>query len=361
LPRWSHGTTAIGVLSLALAALGPRIRGLSRLPGPLLAMVVATTLQWTYPFDGVATIESTFGGIPQHLPSLAFPIFTFGRLVELVPSAFAIAMLGAIESLLSAVVADGMAGTQHDPNQELIGQGIANVVAPLFGGFAATGALARTAINVRNGATGPLAGVVHGVFLLVIVLLLAPLAGHIPLASLAAILFVVAFNMSDAPHFARLIRKAPRADVAILLITFVLTIFTDLVIAVNIGVILASEKLPPGILVYAIEGPLFFGAVESFERALAQTHTDPRWMIIRLNRVPFMDATGLQTLEEVVRKLHRRGVRVLLAEANERVHAKLARMGIVGDAPPATSHFPALSAALEFAKGHGDHASRVGQ
>ncbi|MET0658800.1 MAG: SulP family inorganic anion transporter [Steroidobacteraceae bacterium] len=372
LPQWHHTTTAIAVLSLLLAALAPRIRLLSRVPGPLLAMAVATALQSVYHFEGVATIESAFGGIPHKLPSLALPAFDFGRVMELLPSAFAIAMLGAIESLLSAVVADGMAGTHHEPNQELIGQGFANVIAPLFGGFAATGALARTATNVRSGATGPLAGLVHAVFLLIVLLLLAPLAGHIPLASLAAILFVVAFNMSDAPHFARLVFKAPRADVAILLITFALTVFADLVVAVNIGVILAmlqflrrmssavevksqdeplpGKQLPEGVLVFSIEGPLFFGAVESLERALAQTHTDPSWMIIRLNQVPFMDATGLQTLEQAVKKLARRGVHVLLAEANERVLLKLVRMGIVADSSQSSRHFSTLAAALEFSK-----------
>lgn len=381
LPQLNPKTTAIAVLSLLLAALAPRIRRLSRVPGPLLAMVVATALQSIYHFEGVATIDSAFGGIPHQLPALALPSFDFGRLVELLPSAFAIAMLGAIESLLSAVVADGMAGTQHDPNQELIGQGFANVLAPLFGGFAATGALARTATNVRSGATGPLAGVVHAAFLLIVLLLLAPLAGHIPLASLAAILFVVAFNMSDAPHFVRLVSKAPRADVAILLITFALTVFADLVVAVNIGVILAmlqflrrmssavavksqreplpGEQLPEGVLVYAIEGPLFFGAVESLERALAQTHTDPRWMIIRLNQVPFMDATGLQTLEQVVKKLARRGVHILLTEANERVLLKLTRMGIVGNLSDASRHFATLAAALDFVKAQPDAGAKA--
>jgi SulP family sulfate permease len=384
LPQWSRSTTVIALLSLVLAVVGPRVPGLKRIPGPLLAMGVATVLQSIYHFDGVATIKSTFGGIPQALPAFALPEFDVARMIELLPSAFAIAMLGAIESLLSAVVADGMAGTRHDPNQELIGQGIANIVAPLFGGFAATGALARTATNVRSGATGPLSGIVHAVFLLIVVLALAPLAGHIPLASLAAILFVVAFNMSDAPHFVRLVRRAPRADVAILLVTFVLTVFTDLVIAVNIGVILAmlqflrrmsasvevapqeellpGEKLPPGILVYAIEGPLFFGAVESLERALAQTHTDPRWMIIRLNRVPFIDATGLQTLEEVVKKLEKRGVQVLLTEANERVRLKLERMEIVGDRTGHPNHFPRFDAAVQFARSADRaHAERIAE
>ncbi|WP_268247098.1 SulP family inorganic anion transporter, partial [Jeongeupia chitinilytica] len=182
------------------------------------------------------TIGSAFGGIPQQLPRPHLPELSFARVLELIGPAFTIAMLGAIESLLSAVVADGMAGTRHDSNQELIGQGIANIAAPLFGGFAATGAIARTATNIRNGGTGPLSGIVHAITLILIIVLLAPLAMHVPLAVLAAILFVVAWNMSEARHFAKMLRRAPRADVAILLVTFCLTVFADLVVAVNIGV-----------------------------------------------------------------------------------------------------------------------------
>jgi SulP family sulfate permease len=277
--------------------------------------------------------------------------------IELIGPAFAIAMLGAIESLLSAVVADGMAGTRHDSNQELIGQGVANMLAPLFGGFAATGAIARTATNVRNGGTSPLSGMVHALTLVLIILFLAPLAVHVPLAALAAILFVVAWNMSEAWHFLRMIRRAPPADVIILLVTFALTVFVDLVVAVNIGVILATLhflrrmassvevqqqtqqqlqdefghrglQFPPGVLVYRVEGPFFFGATESFERALASTHTDPQVLIIRLRWVPFIDITGLQTLEEIIRDLHRRKVRVMLTGANERVTAKLEKAGL---------------------------------
>jgi SulP family sulfate permease len=252
-----------------------------------------------------------------------------------------------------------MAGTRHNSNQELIGQGIANVISPLFGGIAATGAIARTATNIRNGGTSPLAGIVHSVTLILIILVLAPLASSVPLASLSAILFVVAWNMSEAKHFAKMARRAPRADVVILLVTFGLTVFADLVVAVNIGVILATlqflrrmassvevqqvteqelhqefahqgfTKLPPGVLVYAVEGPFFFGAAENFERALVYTHADPRVLIIRLKWVPFIDITGLQTLEEVILDLHERGVRVMLSGANPRVAAKLDRTGII--------------------------------
>jgi SulP family sulfate permease len=287
------------------------------------------------------------------------PTLSWGKVIELIGPAFTIAMLGAIESLLSAVVADGMAGTRHDSNQELVGQGLANIAAPMLGGFAATGAIARTATNIRNGGTGPIAGIVHSATLIVILLLLAPFAAHIPLAALAAILFVVAWNMSEAKHFVRMVRRAPRADVAILLITFALTVFADLVVAVNIGVILATlhflqrmatsvevrqateheltqefsyrglVKLPPEVLVFTVEGPFFFGAVENFERALAGTHTDPKHLVIRLKWVPFIDITGLQTLEEVIRDLQKRGVNVMLSGANERVNTKLKRAGII--------------------------------
>lgn len=361
LPDLHPATTLLAIGSLVLVIAAPKIPMLKRVPGPLVAMVFATATQSFFHFNGVATIGSAFGGIAQGLPEFGLPEITFPRIIELIGPAFAIAMLGAIESLLSAVVADGMAGTRHDSNQELIGQGIANLVVPLFGGFAATGAIARTATNIRNGGTGPLAGIAHALTLVLIIVFLAPLAANIPLCALAAILFVVAYNMSELKHFKRMIQRAPRADVAILLITFALTVFTDLVIAVNIGVILAMlhfmrrmassvevqqvveheleaelgingrAHLPPGVLVYTIEGPLFFGAAETFERVLAQTHTDPRLLVIRLKRVPFMDITGLQTLQEVIEQLHKRNIVVKLCEANPKVLNKLDKAGILRD------------------------------
>ncbi len=357
-PGLHPATTGLAIASLVTVLFAPRLPGLKRVPGPLVAMVLATTAQVMFGLEGVTTIGSAFGGIPRGLPSFSIPEVTPARVVELIGPAFTVAMLGAIESLLSAVVADGMAGTRHDSNQELVGQGIANIAAPLFGGFAATGAIARTATNVRNGGTGPIAGMTHALTLVLIILFLAPLAAHIPLAALAAILFVVAYNMSELKHFARMVRRAPRADVVILVITFVLTVFADLVVAVNIGVILATlhflrrmaasvevkpvpgrelaqalgqtedAPLPDGVLVYAIDGPFFFAAVEQFELALAVTQSDPRAVVIRLGRVPFMDITGLQALEEVADKLRRRGVRVVMCEANDLVRGKLERAGI---------------------------------
>ena len=357
-PQLHLATTALAVITLATVVITPRLPFMKRVPGPLTGLLVATLIQSMLQFPGVATIGTAFGGVPAGLPSFQLPEITASRVIELIGPAFAIAMLGAIESLLSAVVADGMAGTRHDSNQELIGQGVANIVAPLFGGFAATGAIARTATNVRNGGTSPLAGIVHVLTLVLIILLLAPLASHVPLAALAAILFVVAWNMSEARHFVRMVRRAPPADVVILLVTFALTVFVDLVVAVNIGVILATLhflrrmassvevqaqtaqqlheefghrglRFPPGVVVYRVEGPFFFGAVENFERALASTHTDPEVVILRLRWVPFMDITGLQTLEEVVRDLQRRKVRVMITGANERVAGKLEKAGLV--------------------------------
>ena len=336
----SWRTTALSVIALSTLVVGTRF--LKRVPAPLVAMLIVTALQWMFGFEGVATLGTAFGGIPMNLPHLQFPAVSMTLLMQLVGPAFTIALLGAIESLLSATVADGMADTRHDPNQELIGQGIANVVAPLFGGFAATGAIARTATNIRNGANSPLAGVVHCGFLLLVILLLAPLAVHIPLAALSAILFFVAWNMSDVHRFIHVLKTAPRPDVGILLITFVLTVFTDLVVAVNIGVILASLlfmrrmaqsvsieehsdaqvaadaglgvdfALPKDTMVYSIEGPFFFGAAEYLEKTLRGSQSRVSTVVIRMGRVPFMDTTGLSALDEIVARLpaqgHARGV-----------------------------------------------------
>lgn len=307
-------TTMLAALGLAIVIFSARIPGMHRVPSPLVAMVVVTAIQAAFEFDGVATIQSTFGGIQASVPSLQIPTISVNSVIDLMGPAFTIAMLCAIESLLSAVVADGMTRTRHDSNQELIGQGIANVATSLLGGIAATGAIARTATNIRNGGNSPIAGVVNVITLIVIMAVLAPLAGTIPLAALAAILFMVAWNMSDVRHFLRMARRAPIADVAILVITFGLTIFTDLVIAVNVGVLLATLHflrrmassvevkadtsstgipVPEGVMVFSIDGPFFFAAVDNLERALAHTHTEPKVLVLRLLRVPFVDITGI--------------------------------------------------------------------
>ena len=244
LPQTHLPTLGLALFSLLLVGFSQRVPGLASIPGPLTAMVMATALQASLQLPGVATIGSAFGGIPTGLPEFSIPAISLPQLITLIGPAFTIAMLGAIEALLSAVVADRMSGTQHDANQELIGQGIANVVAPLFGGFAATGAIARTATNIRNGANSPLAGIVHALTLVAVLLFMAPLAADIPLAVLAAILFVVAWNMAEAKHVVRLMKNATRAEKLILVMTFVLTVFADLVLAVGVGVALAVLLAP---------------------------------------------------------------------------------------------------------------------
>ena len=358
-PELNSTTTMLAITSLLILIYANKIPGLKRVPGPLIALVFATLLQAIFNFSDVATIGSTFGGIPKGLPAFQMPELSIDRIVELIGPAFTIAMLGAIESLLSAVVADGMAGTQHNSNRELIGQGLANITAPFFGGFASTGAIARTATNIRNGGNSPLSGIVHSITLILVILFLAPYASNVPLAVLAAILFIVAWNMSEAKHFIRMLYRAPHADVVILLVTFFLTVFVDLVVAVNIGVIIAvlhfllkmsesveiqeqtDEQLakecqdlnipsrPKDLVVYAIDGPFFFGAAEIFEKTLALTHTDPKILIIRLRWVPFIDITGLETLEEIIQDIQSRGIRVIICGAKPKVESKLNKAGII--------------------------------
>ena len=357
LPTINLATTGLALLALAILIVGPRL--LKRIPAPLVAMVVITVVQSVFHFGGVATIGSAFGGIPRTLPSFALPSVHFAQIISLVGPAFTIALLGSIESLLSAVVADGMAGTKHNSNQELIGQGIANIVAPLFGGFASTGAIARTATNIRNGATSPLAGVVHSGFLILVILLLSPLASSVPLCCLSAILFVVAWNMSEVPHFMRLVRGSPGTDVAVLLITFALTVFVDLVVAVNVGVILAAlvfmrrmalsvniephvegadtaprTALPPGsvpsgTVVYSIEGPLFFGAAQKLERTLAHVQRPATTLVLRMGQVPFVDATGISAIEEMITDFLKHDATVVLCEVRQNVLRKLERAGVI--------------------------------
>lgn len=348
-------TTLLAVLTLLLVIYSPRI--FKRIPSPLIAMVVATVIQASFDFKGVDTIGSAFGGIPQSLPSFEFIPLRFSQMLQLIGPAFTIALLGAIESLLSAVVADNMTGTKHDSNQELVGQGIANIFSPLFGGFASTGAIARTATNIRNGATGPLAGIVHTLTLIIIVLVFAPLAAHIPLSALSAILFVVAFNMSEMHRFSHMVHTAPRADVVVLLITFMLTIFSDLVLAVNIGVMLAallfmkrmSEAvsikqqsaaelvqetgdqhfiLPENVAVYSMEGPFFFGVTERLISALEQAHTHADVLVLRMKNVPVIDASGLQAFEALIKNCERNHTRLVICEVRTNILEKMVCSGI---------------------------------
>ncbi|CAG0983780.1 C4-dicarboxylic acid transporter DauA [Myxococcaceae bacterium] len=374
LPTLDLRELTIGSTTLAILLVWPRF--VRAIPAPLVALALgaglAFALQQIFPDFEPATIQSRFSfevggvterGIPSLPPLLSWPWswpgadgrpleLSFGLLRDLAPSAFAIAMLGAIESLLSAVVADGMTGTQHDPDTELIAQGFGNLLAPFFGGIAATGAIARTATNIRYGARSPLAAFFHAVFVLVAVLAAAPLLGYLPMASLAALLLLVAWNMSDARHFVHACRVAPKSDVIVLLVCFGLTVIFDMVIAVSVGIVLAallfmrrmaelssvtlvgkghaaiSPPLPSGVLLYDIAGPLFFGAAQRAMEALSQVAEGVRVVLLDVRDVPAMDATGLVNLESALSRLHRAGTMVILGGLQPQPAQVLERAGI---------------------------------
>ncbi len=359
----------VGVVTLALLILWPKVT--KRIPAALVALtavaVVAALLHQFWPSFDVATIRSRFGseanpyGIPQLPPLPGWPWnlpgpdggpplpVSWEMIQGLFPSALAIAMLGGIESLLSAVVSDGMAGFKHDPDAELLAQGTGNMVAPFFGGFAATGAIARTATNVRSGGRSPIAAVVHAVFVLAAVLMLSPLLGYLPMAAMAALLLIVAWNMSEVKHFLHTLRVAPYSDVAVLLVCFSLTVIFDMTVAVGAGVVLAAmlfmqrmaafanarlvgehhpeldEPLPPGLVVYEVAGPLFFGAAQKAMSELRTLGGDVRVVLIDLSAVPIMDATGLVNLEGAVDKLYRGGIHVILAGVQPQPRSVLQR------------------------------------
>lgn len=364
LPGLDVTTTLLGVVSVIVIALWPKVPVLGKVPGPLVALVGGTVFVALTRPESVATIGTAFGGLPRGLPALTLPDFAWTDLPELIRPAFAIALLGAIESLLSATVADGMTCTKHDSNQELLGQGAANIAASFFGGFAATGAIARTATNIRHGGNSPIAGIVHALVVALVLVVLAPLAAYVPLATLAAILFVVAFNMSELGRITRIARRAPRSDVAVMVITLVLTIFADLVIAVEVGVILAMlnffrrmtvavgvselgtdsgsgvEQVPAfkDVLVFTIDGPFFFGAVDQFESALLHTNTEPRVVVVSMENVPFIDLTALASLQDTIEQLRKHGVIVALCCTKPKVAERIARAGIAEGLPlPATA------------------------
>ncbi len=320
-----------------------------RIPAPLIAMAgvaaVVAVIHHYEPLYAVATIESRFHGIPRMMPKPALPWasggLTIAMMREMFSSAFAIAMLGAIESLLSAVIADGMTRTKHDPNSELVGLGIGNIIAPFFGGIAATGALARTATNIRAGARSPIASAIHAVLLLIAMLALAPLVGFVPMASLAALLLLVAWNMSELRTFIGIVKVAPRSDVFVLITCFLLTVFFDMVVAVSAGFMMAAVlfmrrmseiteskltvdntkeerraglDLPPDTIVYEVNGPLFFGAAQRAMETLHASENDAfRTLIFALGKVPVIDATGFAALENAVASLVRRKKVVILA------------------------------------------------
>ncbi|GLI08166.1 sodium-independent anion transporter [Paenibacillus tyrfis] len=348
------------VVCLALLLVTPKL--LPRVPGSLVGLLVSSVLSVLL-FEGrVDTIGSTYGAIPGTLPQFHVPEVTLEKVIPLLGPACIIAALGGIESLLSAVVADGMTGSRHHSNRELIGQGIANIVTPLFGGIPATGAIARTAANIKNGAASPVSGMVHSVFVLLVLIVLAPLASAIPLASMAPILMIVAWNMSERREFAHIV-KTRTADSVVLIITFLLTVLTDLTTAVIAGLILAvvlfvrrmsgmlkvAKVLPdpashrgkvashivndshdcPQIAIISVEGALFFGAGTLFEKSISGTLDErPKIVILRLGKVLFMDTTGESYLAGVVRDIVRQGGVVLISGLQSQPRDVLKRTGL---------------------------------
>jgi SulP family sulfate permease len=333
-------TVTLAAASALLIWFYPK-RWAQKMPSPIVALIVGTTLVALFNLP-TETIGSRFGGIPQGLPSFEFPELTFATLRHLFAPAMTIALLGAIESLLSAAVADGMIDDKHDSNQELIAQGIANIVTPFFGGIPATGAIARTATNVRSGATSPVSGIVHALTLLVIVLVAAPLAQYIPLASLSAILLVVAINMGEWEGF-RTLRKYPLSDSAVLVVTFLLTVMFGLTVAVEVGLFIAvfsfmhritdlthvsvadespqpddgdatvmRKAVPKGVVIYRVFGALFFGAADKLENILIELHNEPEVLILKMHEVISMDSSALHNLEHLHGKLRKRGKHLIL-------------------------------------------------
>jgi sulfate permease, SulP family len=337
-------TLGISVASLAIIILVPRVT--KRVPGSILAMVAGTVfvLWLALPIE---TIGSKFGGIPTGLPKLSIPAFRLDQVFPLFPSAMTVALLAAVESLLSAVVADSMSGTRHNSNVELVAQGVANLASPLFGGIPATGAIARTATNIRAGARTPMAGVIHAATLLIILLVAAPLASYVPLATLSAVLFVVAYNMGEWREIGTIVRLS-NADIAVWAATFALTVLADLTVAVEVGIILAAllyiyrisqtttvapvteeyisagrphvlqdKQIPWYVKILRIHGPFLFGTTEKLAEATADLGTFPTVVIVRLRNMTALDATGLHALEVFAKRLRKSGRTLLLCGARD--------------------------------------------
>ena len=373
LPTLQWQELMIGVITFSILLYWPRLR--SKIPGHLIALLVGSIVAWllgliSYDFS-VATIGTRFqyeingvagSGIPPVLPSFEWPWnlpgadgkaigFSFGLINTLTAAAITIAVLGALESLLCAVVADGMSGKKHRPNDELIGQGLGNIIAPLFGGIPATAAIARTAANVRAGATSPLASVIHSLFILLAILSLSPLLSYIPMASMAALLLMVAWNMSEAKHFVRIIKIAPRDDIIALLTCFLLTILFDMTIAVAVGMGLASvlfirrsislveSKMitygherdiepPKEIAIYDINGPLFFGSAQKAINNITTITPQIRVVILDLSEVTMIDMSAIMAMETIVKNLQKNGVGLVINNLQTRMILKLRRAGV---------------------------------
>jgi SulP family sulfate permease len=354
--------TGVGVITVIIIAVSPKIS--KKIPGSLIAIILMTVIVYflreKMGMTSIETIGDKFS-IDASLPQAVAPDINFKIIQTLLPTAFTIAMLGAIESLLSATVADGMIGDKHDSNTELIAQGIANVVVPFFGGIPATGAIARTMTNINNGGRTPIAGIIHSVVLLLILLFFGGLTKHIPMACLAGVLVIVAYNMSEWRTFKGLLKNS-KSDVAVLIVTFLLTVIFDLTIAIELGLLLAvflfirrtsetsnisvfkdqihendyvendteSEKinLPKGVEVYEIEGPYFFGVATKFEETIKQIGSKSKVRIIRMRKVPFIDSTGTHNLENLIHMSYKDKTQILLSGVNENVLNTLTKVGI---------------------------------
>ena len=352
-------------VTLAILVLWQRLK--FRIPGPFVALVVTTAMVHVLHLP-VETIGSRFGSIDAGFPRFALPHVSLATASALVGPAFTIAILAGIESLLSAVVADGMIGGKHRSNMELVAQGVANIASPLFGGIPATGAIARTATNVKSGGRTPIAGITHALTLLVITVFFGRWAGLIPMATLAAILVVVAYHMSEWRTF-RAEFRAPKSDLAVLLTTFLLTVLVDLTVAVEVGMVLAAflfmrrmaevtnvsaitrefdedaddgerdpnalgrRVVPRGVQVYEINGPFFFGAAEKFKETMTQLQGTPKVLIVRMRNVPAIDSTGLNALRDVVNRFRRDGTRVILSDVHAQPMAALQRSALGEELP----------------------------
>ncbi len=353
--------TLISIISILIIAITPRFS--KKIPGSLIAIVLVTVVVYYLKMHLGITCIDTIGdrfAIEAKLPEMVVPAIGWEEIRNLFPVAITIAVLGAIESLLSAAVADGVIGDRHDSNTELIAQGIANVVSPIFGGIPATGAIARTMTNINNGGHSPIAGIIHAVVLLLIFLILMPLAQYIPMACLAGVLVIVSYNMSGWRTFKALL-KNPKSDVAVLLITFFLTVIFDLTVAIEIGLVIAcvlfmkrvmetteisvikdeidpnkesdlevhEERLtiPKGVEVYEINGPYFFGIATKFEETMAQLGDRPKIRIIRMRKVPFIDSTGIHNLTNLCQMSQKENIHIILSGVNEKVHNVLEKSG----------------------------------
>ena len=349
-------TLAIGILALLIQIFWPKIS--KKIPGSLVAIIVTTLLVAIFKLP-VKTIGDLYT-IKAGLPSFSMPVLSFSLVREMILPAFTIAMLAAIESLLSAVVSDGMIGSKHKSNAELVGQGVGNILSALFGGIPATGAIARTAANVKNGGRTPVAGMVHALTLLLILLFLMPYASYIPMSCLAAILIIVGYNMSGWRTFVRIIKTAPKSDIAVLIITFLLTLFFDLVIAIEFGMVLAAflflkrmsdiaevrqwtyigssedEKLsedvdlkyvPKNTIVYEVFGALFFGAANVFTSFKHEEGKNV--LILRMRNVPVMDISGVEALEEILETCKKRNLTLILSHVNEQPYHAMEKAGFV--------------------------------